>query len=302
MISKLSAFQFLCMSVRDMAKDKIIKYLKIDDRTYKMLENDLASEIAKLKKTFSESTNAGREFMRKTGYLYLEESDQQKDRPRPPLQKPYPKSATLIDLPDPAETTVDKVDLRDAIENRRSRRRYSKTPLTLAELSFLLWSTQGMATTTQGERPISNFRTVPSAGARHALETYLLVNNVAGLQSGLYRFLALEYKLMKMEASADILDRFTEACWNQRIVRISAVTFAWTAIPYRMCWRYGERGYRYLHLDAGHVCQNLYLAAESIDCGVCAVAAYLDEYVDELLQIDGENEFTIYLATAGKKE
>ncbi len=79
------------------------------------------------------------------------------------------------------------------------------------------------------------------------------------------------------------------------------MTFAWTVDSYRMTWRYGERGYRYLHLDAGHVCQNLYLAAESVDCGVCAIAAFDDEAANRLLGLDGEEQFVIYFATVGKK-
>jgi SagB-type dehydrogenase family enzyme len=68
-----------------------------------------------------------------------------------------------------------------------------------------------------------------------------------------------------------------------------------------MKWRYGERGYRYLYLDAGHVCQNLYLAAESINCGVCAIAAFSDDDMNSLLKIDGVEQYVIYLATVGKK-
>jgi SagB-type dehydrogenase family enzyme len=85
------------------------------------------------------------------------------------------------------------------------------------------------------------------------------------------------------------------------MVKKSAVTFIWVAVPYRMTWRYGERGYRYLLLDAGHVCQNLYLAAENISSGVCAIAAYHDAMFNELLGLDGENQFVIYLGTVGKK-
>ena len=68
-----------------------------------------------------------------------------------------------------------------------------------------------------------------------------------------------------------------------------------------MSWRYGQRGYRYLHLDAGHACQNLYLAAEAIGCGACAIAAFSDEAVDELLGLDGQSRFTIYLAAVGRR-
>jgi SagB-type dehydrogenase family enzyme len=84
------------------------------------------------------------------------------------------------------------------------------------------------------------------------------------------------------------------------MVNTSGVTFFWVAVSERMEWRYPVRGYRYLHLDAGHVCQNLYLAAEAISCGVCAIAAFDDEKVNEALNLDGENLFVIYVATVGK--
>jgi SagB-type dehydrogenase family enzyme len=143
---------------------------------------------------------------------------------------------------------------------------------------------------------------VPSAGARHAFETYLLVNNVEGLAPGLYRFLALSHQLAQVEVETGLADRITRACLDQSHVKRSAVTFFWSAVPYRMAWRYGERGYRYLHLDAGHVCQNLYLAAEVIGAGVCAIAAFDDEALNRLLGFDGEEQFVIYLATVGKRK
>jgi len=80
-----------------------------------------------------------------------------------------------------------------------------------------------------------------------------------------------------------------------------AVTFIWAADFYRMSWRYGERGLRYIYIDAGHVCQNLYLAAEAINSGVCAIGAYEDDIINEILGLDGENQFTVYVATLGKR-
>jgi SagB-type dehydrogenase family enzyme len=151
--------------------------------------------------------------------------------------------------------------------------------------------------------PVDSYATSKrtSAGARHALETYLLVNNVAELRPGLYRFLATAHRLAEVDTADGLADKMTAACWEQSQVRQSAVTFLWVAIPYRMTWRYGERGYRYLHLDAGHVCQNLYLAAEVIGAGVCAIAAFQDQALNSLLDLDGERQFVIYLATVGKK-
>lgn len=245
------------------------------------------------------SHEIGRQFMERTRYPYLGMSDQQKGFPQPPLEAEAGEMDTVHDLPAPADIEVDAVDLREAIEARTSVREYARRPLTLAELSYLLWCTQGVKRVEGG---YVTLRTVPSAGARHALETYLLVNNVEGLSPGLYRFLAIEHKLVEVNLQADIANEIAEACWGQSFVKTSAVTFIWVAVAYRMTWRYGQRGYRYLHLDAGHVCQNLYLAAQSVGGGVCAVAAFSDEDMNRLLGVDGEEQFVIYIAAVGVKQ
>ena len=168
----------------------------------------------------------------------------------------------------------------------------------MEQLSYLLWCTQGVKAVFQGAATLRN---VPSAGARHAFETYLLINKVEGITPGLYRFLGLEHSLIPVLLDKDIADKITKACLNQNFVKSSAVTFLWIAVPYRMNWRYGERGYRYLYLDAGHVCQNLYISAESINCGTCAIAAYADDELNQILGLDGKEQFVIYLATVGLK-
>lgn len=244
----------------------------------------------------SEST--GREFMKKTCYKYLDASDQEKGLPQPPLQVEVEAETALIDLPDPAGINIPPLDLRRAIEERQSVRQYAQTALSLAELSYLLWCTQGVHEV--GSGGYYTRRTVPSAGARHAFETYLLVNHVDGLTPGLYRFLAIEHKLAVVDLSPDLSERFAGACWGQKMVQFSSATFVWVAVPYRMAWRYGQRGYRYLHLDAGHVCQNLYLAAESMGCGVCAIGAFSDEELSAALGVDGVEQFPIYAAAVGK--
>ncbi len=106
---------------------------------------------------------------------------------------------------------------------------------------------------------------------------------------------------MAMEISSDMADRVTAACLSQSIALECAVAFIWSCVIYRMAWRYSERAYRLVLLDAGHVCQNLYLAAEQINCGVCAIGAFDDELMAGLLGIDGQEEFVIYCATVGKK-
>ncbi|TEU10873.1 SagB/ThcOx family dehydrogenase, partial [Candidatus Bathyarchaeota archaeon] len=147
----------------------------------------------------------------------------------------------------------------------------------------------------------ATLRTVPSAGARHPFETYVLVNRVEGLGPGLYRFLAVDHKLQEVDLGGGIADKIADACHRQRFVKTSAATFIFTAVAYRMYWRYGERGYRYMHLDAGHACQNLYLAAEAIGGGACAIGAFYDEALNSLLGLDGVNQFAIYVAPTGKK-
>jgi SagB-type dehydrogenase family enzyme len=236
--------------------------------------------------------------MEKTKYEYLGRSDQQKGLPQPPLEKEIVEGRLLIDLPDPGDLGLPEVNLCELIEGRRSTRNYSQDPLALEELSYLLWCTQGVKEILPRNATLRN---VPSAGARHALETYLLVNRVRGLEPGIYRFVPIEHKLSHVETSREAASKVTEACLGQRFIQDSAVTFIWVAVRYRMIWRYQERGYRYLHLDAGHVCQNLYLSGETIGCGACAIGAFDDDMINSLLNLDGTNEFVVYLATLGRK-
>ncbi|WP_434130991.1 SagB/ThcOx family dehydrogenase [Sporomusa sphaeroides] len=239
----------------------------------------------------------GKEFMEKTKYKHLSPSDQEQGLPHPPVELELETAVSIIDLPDPRKYKAD-IALTQAIVQRVSVRRYAATPVSLSELSYLLWCTQGVKSV---EPHLVTLRTVPSAGARHAFETYLLVNNVAGLAPGLYKFLAVDHQLAKLAFPENISTVITDACLRQRFVKTSAVTFIWTAAAYRMTYRYGQRGYRYLHLDAGHVCQNLYLAAETTDCGVCAIAAFDDDLLNQALGLDGEAQFAVYVAALGKK-
>ena len=244
--------------------------------------------------------NSGHDFMVKTRYKNISPSPQNCGQvPQPPLELPVPEGETLIALPQLTEVNMPAMDLRTAIEGRRTVRAYSDTPLSLEELAYLLWVSQGVKRVSS--RP-STARTVPSAGARHALETYLLVNRVTGLESGLYRYAAIENGLLRLDAPADIAERIAHACLDQSQITNSAATFIWAAVVERMYWRYVERGYRYLHLDAGHVCQNLALGAEQTGCGICPIAAFDDEQLNATLGLDGEELFVVYLASLGKKK
>ncbi len=239
----------------------------------------------------------GNDFMEYTKYKHLEEeTGQSSGLPQPPMERAYDLTLPLIGLLKPESLNVEPA-LLNLINARRSLRKYSEKPFTLQELTYLLWCTQGVKKTT----PSATFRTVPSAGARHAFETYLLINHVEGLAKGLYRYLALEHKLVAVNGDVDITEKVVAACLGQGFIGFSAVTFIWMADTTRMAWRYGERGYRYMHLDAGHVCQNLYLAAESIGGGACAIAAFDDDALNELVGADGKETFAIYAASVGKK-
>jgi SagB-type dehydrogenase family enzyme len=214
------------------------------------------------------------------------DTDQRKGLPDPPLQKPYPQGegATLIDLVAPGDLTVGQKPLIETIRRRRSRREYTDEPLTLEELSFLLWATQGIdehATRAFGDWLATKdptivgratLRTVPSAGGRHPFETYLLVHRVQGLKPGLYRYLAVEHKLLFSRAGGagtELAEQVARAF--MRWVHRSAVVFIWATIPYRMEWRYSIFAPKMIAQESGHVCQNLYLASEAIGAGTCAI-------------------------------
>lgn len=229
-------------------------------------------------------------------------TDQRLKTPPPPIQKPYPYGARLIDLIASEQIRLGTASLRDVIVKRESRRKFSSSPLTLEELSFLLWATQGVRNvTSQDGQPLRSFRTVPSGGGRHALETYLVINRVIGVEPGLYRYLPIEHKLLFLNFRPDLAEKLAHACLEQTYIKESAVIFAWTTIPYRAEWRYSIVAHKMIALDAGHVCQNLYLAAEAIGAGTCAVAAYHQRPMDDLIGVDGEDEFVIYLAPVGKQ-
>jgi SagB-type dehydrogenase family enzyme len=227
------------------------------------------------------------------------DTDQRRGVPRPPLQKPPPERAGLVDLVAPQDLTVGAMPLLEAIHRRKSHRRYTDEPLTLEEVAFLLWASQGAREIVQREGQIYVMRTVPSAGARHPFETYLLANRVVGLEPGLYRYLPVDHKLCPLETRPDLVGSMHDACFEQYVVD-SAVTVVWTAIPHRTEWRYAILSPKLIALDAGHVCQNLYLAATAIGAGACAIGAYNQAAMDEVLALDGEDEFVIYMATVGK--
>ena len=213
-----------------------------------------------------------------------------------PLQKVFSPETKFIELIKFGETCCGNEPLPKVIANRKSRRKYTDDSLTLEELSYLLWTTQGLKW--HDEECGSTVKVVPSAGMIHCIETYLFINRVEGVPKGLYRYLPKEQRIIEGNMADDCAEKLVSALkgnyWS------AAVVFLWTAVPYKMEWGYMEVSHKMIAIEAGHVCQNLYLSAESINCGCCAVAAYLQDEIDSLLGIDGDDEFVIYTATVGK--
>ena len=247
----------------------------------------------------------GKEFMYATRFENMDVPDRKKGMPQPPLEKEYDKSKDLIDLVSPYTIELEDINFRQLINSRKSIRKYSNEEMNMEELSYLLWSTQGVREIEDHNgimgKALVSYRTVPSAGAKHPFETIVLVNKVKGLTPGLYRYIATKHKLMEVSIKPGYNELLHSACYKQNIINDCAVALIWIADVYRTAWSYGERAYRYVHLDAGHVCQNFYLAAESIKCGACCIATFNDQEVNDIIGVDGEKEFVVYIGTIGKK-
>ncbi len=233
-----------------------------------------------------------------------EPTDQQQKLPFP-LPEKEPRSGEVISLPTDFEKTAGEKSLYELIAGRESCREYAPEPLTLNELAFLLWATQGVRKFAGRFQQVT-FRNVPSAGSRHAFETYLFIQNVEGLAPGIYHYLASRHALEVWEDRKDFSEELERALGGQNFAVKAPVVFVWSAMPYRMEWRYGLKSHKYMLIDAGHVCENLYLACEAIGCGTCAIGAYDQELLDELLgfapgpSAEKDYECAVYAAPVGK--
>ncbi len=245
------------------------------------------------------TTESGRYFLTD---LIREEVDfyltlQNRGEQPPPFQKPVPQDAVIIKLPEQESWNIPPCDLKLAIANRKSHRRFTPDFISMEELSFLLWATQGVR---EKLHPAAVLRTVPSAGCRHPFETYLAIQRVEGITPGIYRYLPLDNAILFIRSISNLDKYLTAATHNQSFAGHSAICFIWTVMPSRTEWRYAEASYKVIALDAGHICQNLYLACEAISTGTCAIAAYNQPVADELLGLDTSEEFVIYIAPVGK--
>jgi len=225
-------------------------------------------------------------------------SDQMKGLAAPSLQKAPKQDAQIINLPNEAVPGPKDVNLYHALNSRRSIRKFSDVTMSLAELAYLLETTCRIQKVI-GDN-IASFRPAPSGGARHAFETYLVINNVDGLENGTYHYLPLYHQLEKLTQTVEMA-QIIESVNGQSFVESAHVIFYFSAVPYRAEWRYGLRSHKVMLIDLGHLGQNLYLAAEGIRAGACAIASYDQEKADALFKLDGIDEFIVYIIPVGKK-
>ncbi len=227
--------------------------------------------------------------------LYTLESAKRKglDRPMQFLEVPEDTLKISLDVEFP---NIKQKTLTEVIASRRSLREYRDTYLTFEELSYLLWETCRV----DSFRENAVFRTIPTAGATNSMETYVYVNKVEKLKEGIYLYLQDTHQLALIKREKDLLENVNDSLLKQ--LRNAQAVFFFTTIPARTEYKYDFCAHKMIAIESGHACQNLSLAAEVIDAGVCAICAYDQEKVDKLLDIDGEEHFTMYCATVGKKK
>lgn len=221
-------------------------------------------------------------------------TDRQLNLERPELFKEL-NSNTLVGLTNEFPN-VKNISLTDAIKNRRSLRKYSNIPLSFEEVSYLLWETSRV------DHVKGNvvFRTIPTGGATNSMETYVYINNVEGIDKGLYHYIQNKHTLELLENNDDLETRVNDSLLHQ--LRGASIIVYFTAVPYRSEYKYAFTAHKMIMIEAGHAGQNLSLACESINSGAVCIAAYDQILCDTLLELDGEEEFTTYVLAIGKKE
>jgi SagB-type dehydrogenase family enzyme len=210
---------------------------------------------------------------------------------KPETYKSYPSNKTIQLSNQFQEATI---SLGEILQKRKSIRTFSTKPLSKVDLAYLLWASTGI----QRIENSYEFRTYPSAGALYPIETYIAANNVEDLEKGLYHYNVKNHLLEELK-HGNFGDTLAHAALDQEMCADAPVVFIWTAIFRRSKWKYSQRAYRYIYLDAGHIAQNLALAAESIKCGSCEAGAFFDDEINSIVGIDGTEESTILLSVVG---
>ena len=210
---------------------------------------------------------------------------------KPEIYKSYPSSKN-VQLP--VQFQEGTIRFTEVLQRRKSIRAFSAQPLTMIDLAFLLWASTGIQRIEHGYE----FRTAPSAGALYPIETYVAVNNVEDVEKGIYHYNIKNHSLEQIK-TGDFGNKLAHAALNQKICADASVVFIWTAVFMRSKWKYAQRAYRYAYLDAGHIAQNLALAATSITCGSCQIGAFFDDEINSIVGIDGTEESSIYISGVG---
>ncbi len=255
----------------------------------------------------------GRAFQQKTTYDRESLEEIIPDwRSKPALYKFY-SHAPVIGLPSPAwrDDEDHGPDFLQIVGKRRTVRSFGATPLTLLELSRLLWASAGVTAsfiTPQGQ---DFYRATPTAGALYPIETYVVVNKVEGLEPGLYHYRVAGLDMLErpiVEGShalelleaGDLRDEISAAAMDQGLCGKAGAVFVYTAVYARSEWKYRERSYRYFYLDAGHMAAQLSLAAVAQGLGTCQIAAFYDDELNDLIGVDGKTEGSLYLTAVGR--
>jgi len=213
---------------------------------------------------------------------------------KPEVYKAYPDSE-IVALPKPG--AIQSGSLFDLLRERESIRSYSSTPLTVEQVGCLLWAATGIRVWAAG----FSFRTAPSAGALYPIETYVAINRVSDVASGLYHY-NIRYHQLELLQLGGFGERVAHAALDQGMCADAGMVVLWTGVFARSKWKYGQRAYRYVFLDCGHIAENLALAATALGLGSCQIAALYDEEVNRLLGVDGVEESVLYLSSVGVVE
>lgn len=236
----------------------------------------------------------GEIFQQKSKNTRTKERASISDQQRVDLYKSYENAISRVSLPKP-EFSPD-IQFWDIINKRHSTRAFKNEPISKMELSLLLHGQTGLTRVF----PKFAFRTIPSAGGLFPLEIYVAINNVSEIEQGIYHYNIEKHELECLK-QGDFSKTVADACYGQRMVAKSAINFIWTAIIERTRITYGERAYRFIYLDCGHLGQNFYLAAEALGLNACVVGAYYDDDINQILDLDETKEFAIYMGVVGKK-
>ena len=245
-----------------------------------------------------------RDFMKCPDFkIEMSETDQEKRMQQPPLC--HEPKGEVIELSARFDSVLPVASYMELLDTRRSERFYDKNaPMSQDQLAFLLWSTQGVQRI-EGNN-YATLRPVPSGGARHPFETYFAAKSVEGLRPGMYHYLPLEHigeKRVSVEFLGEIDDygsRISEMLAGQKWAASASVVVLISCVAYRSEWRYKALAHRVALIDLGHVGQNLMLSASAMGLGSCCVAAYDQTLCDDLLGLDGFEEYTVYTCAVGK--